>query len=41
MVISPPNMRSKDKDDIWIVVTQFKFTRDQQLETEMRGKIRD
>lgn len=38
----PPNMRSKDKDDIWIVVTQFKFTRDQQLETEMRGgKIRD
>jgi protein TonB len=38
----PPNMRSKDKDDIWIVITQFKFTRDQQLETEMRGgKIRD
>ena len=38
----PPNMRSKDKDDIWIVVTQFKFTRDQQLETEMRGgKVRE
>lgn len=33
----PVNMRSKDKDDIWIVVTRFKFTRDQQLETEMRG----
>ncbi len=33
----PPNMRSKDKDDIWIVITRFKFTRDQQLETEMRG----
>lgn len=33
----PANMRSKDKDDIWIVVTRFKFTRDQQLETEMRG----
>lgn len=33
----PENMRSKDKDDIWIVVTRFKFTRDQQLETEMRG----
>jgi protein TonB len=33
----PPNMRSKDKDDIWIVITRFKFTRDQVLETEMRG----
>lgn len=33
----PPNMRSRDKDDIWIVVTRFKFTRDLQLETEMRG----
>lgn len=33
----PPNMRSKDKDDIWIVITRFKFTRDQLLETEMRG----
>jgi protein TonB len=33
----PENMRSKDKDDIWIIVTRFKFTRDQQLETEMRG----
>ncbi|MFC3176955.1 TonB family protein [Undibacterium amnicola] len=33
----PPNMRSKDKDDIWIVITRFKFTREQQLETEMRG----
>lgn len=35
----PDNMRSKDKDDIWIVVTRFKFTRDQQLETEMRGGV--
>lgn len=33
----PSNMRSKDKDDIWIVITRFKFTRDQLLETEMRG----
>lgn len=33
----PPNMRSKDKDDIWIVITRFKFTREQQLQTEMRG----
>lgn len=33
----PPNMRSKDKDDLWVVITRFKFTRDQQLETELRG----
>lgn len=33
----PPNMRSNDKDDIWVVVTRFKFTRDEQLETELRG----
>ena len=33
----PPNMRSNDKDDLWIVITRFKFTRDQQLETELRG----
>ncbi len=34
----PPNMRSPDKDDVWIVTTKFKFTREQQLETEMRGR---
>ncbi|WP_227869557.1 energy transducer TonB [Undibacterium parvum] len=33
----PPNMRSKDKDDLWVVITRFKFTRDEQLETELRG----
>ncbi|MDO8651379.1 MAG: TonB family protein [Undibacterium sp.] len=33
----PPNMRSKDKDDLWVVITRFKFTRDQMLETELRG----
>jgi protein TonB len=33
----PPNMRSKDKDDSWYVVTKFKFNRDEVLETEMRG----
>lgn len=32
----PPNMRSTDKDDLWIVITRFKFTRDQLLETELR-----
>ncbi|MDE2427716.1 MAG: TonB C-terminal domain-containing protein [Burkholderiales bacterium] len=34
----PQNMRSGDKDDLWVVITRFKFTRDQQLETELRGK---
>ena len=33
----PPNMRSTDKDDLWIVITRFKFTRDQLLETELRA----
>jgi protein TonB len=33
----PPNMRSVDKDDLWVVITRFKFTRDQLLETELRG----
>ncbi|MBI3286089.1 MAG: TonB family protein [Burkholderiales bacterium] len=33
----PPNMRSNDKDDLWVVITRFRFTREQQLETELRG----
>lgn len=33
----PPNMRSRDKDDLWVVITRFKFTHEQQLETELRG----
>lgn len=33
----PPNMRSTDKDDLWIVVTSFKFTRDQGVEAQLRG----
>ena len=32
----PDNMRSSDKDDLWIVITRFKFTRDQDLVTELR-----
>ena len=31
----PDNMRSGDKDDLWIVITRFKFTRDQDLITEL------
>jgi protein TonB len=33
----PPNMRSSDRDDLWVVITTFKFTRDDKLEAEMLG----
>ena len=33
----PSNMRSTDKDDVWEVITRFKFTREDGLETELRG----
>lgn len=32
----PKNMRSSGKDDIWVVYTRFKFTREEALETELR-----
>jgi protein TonB len=32
----PPNMRTTGKDDLWVIVTRFKFTRDKKLETELR-----
>ncbi|MGH8807643.1 MAG: energy transducer TonB, partial [Noviherbaspirillum sp.] len=31
------NMRSADKDDVWVMTTRFKFTRDDALEAELRG----
>jgi len=34
----PANMRSSDKDDLWIVVTRFKFTREEKLQAELRGE---
>jgi protein TonB len=34
----PANMRSTDKDDLWIVVTRFKFTREEKLKAELRGE---
>ena len=33
----PPNMLSSDKDDVWVIITRFKFTRDETLETKLRG----
>jgi protein TonB len=34
----PANMRSTDKDDLWIVITRFKFTHEEKLQAELRGK---
>ena len=33
----PANMRSTDKDDVWEIITRFKFTREESLEAELRG----
>lgn len=33
----PPNMLSSDKDDLWVIITRFKFTREETLETNLRG----
>ncbi|NHZ31993.1 energy transducer TonB [Massilia rubra] len=34
----PKNMRSNDRDDLWIMITSFKFTREDKLEAELRGQ---
>jgi len=33
----PPNMRSKEGDDLWVVITRFKFTREQALEAQLQN----
>jgi protein TonB len=33
----PENMRSTGKNDVWEIITRFKFTRDDALEAELRG----
>ncbi|MDB5796721.1 MAG: TonB family protein [Paucimonas sp.] len=33
----PANMRSSGKDDVWEVITRFKFTREDALEAQLRG----
>lgn len=35
----PPNMRSGDRDDLWIIITRFKFTLEDTLQTELRGAV--
>jgi periplasmic protein TonB len=34
----PPKMLSSDKDDLWVIITRFKFTREEKLEAELRGQ---
>jgi protein TonB len=31
----PPNMLSKDRDDLWVIITRFKFTRDEKMEANL------
>jgi protein TonB len=33
----PPNMRSTDKDDLWVIITRFKFTREDKMQADLRG----
>lgn len=33
----PENMRTTGKDDVWEIITRFKFTRDDAVRTELRG----
>jgi protein TonB len=33
----PPNMLSDEKDDLWVIVTTFKFTRDDKLQADLSG----
>ena len=35
----PPNMLSSDKDDLWVIITRFKFTRDERMEADLRGGV--
>lgn len=33
----PPNMLSSEKDDLWVIITTFKFTRDDKLQADLSG----
>jgi protein TonB len=33
----PPNMLSNDKDDLWVIITTFKFTREDKLQADLSG----
>lgn len=33
----PPKMLSSDRDDLWVIITSFKFTREDKMEANMSG----
>jgi protein TonB len=33
----PPNMLSSERDDLWVIITRFKFTREEKLESNLTG----
>jgi periplasmic protein TonB len=33
----PPNMLSSERDDLWVIITRFKFTREEKLESDLSG----
>lgn len=33
----PPNMLSRDKDDLWVIITRFKFTREETMQATLTG----
>ncbi|CAN7565398.1 TonB family protein [Pseudoduganella sp. LjRoot289] len=33
----PPNMLSSERDDLWVIITRFKFTREEKLESNLSG----
>jgi protein TonB len=33
----PPNMLSHDKDDLWVIITRFNFTREEKMEANLSG----
>jgi protein TonB len=35
----PPNMLSADKDDLWVIITRFKFTREEVLKANLSGGV--
>ena len=34
----PANMRTRGKDDLWEVITRFRFTREEKMQAELRGE---
>jgi periplasmic protein TonB len=35
----PPNMLSGDRDDLWVIITHFKFTREETLQTQLKSGL--